>query len=303
MADMQDFDDDSDSQWSDDDQQLIGLFDNKKFDNVDALLADTRNNYNFDFYAFQREHHLDQYGCIRMINYIRAEIANKTNPEILVLKLLPSLPFLADDQYYKPVLENDALLFAFDDKDDADADEEVPEEEEKGTPCDQNDESVKTQSQTKQNGAISTIALYEQENDSLRAMNKRLTAQINEMRKTFHRIVLNEQFDAVAAGDDDDDCKTASTSKDSKRMKKQPKTLTPEKRMVDGYYFDSYSYTDIHETMLRDRHRTLAYQNFMFNNPQLFKDKVVMDVGCGTGVLSIFCGEMWCETCDRRRYG
>jgi len=40
--------------------------------------------------------------------------------------------------------------------------------------------------------------------------------------------------------------------------------------------------------MLKDRVRTEAYRDFILNNPQLFKDKVVMDVGCGTGILSMF---------------
>lgn len=40
--------------------------------------------------------------------------------------------------------------------------------------------------------------------------------------------------------------------------------------------------------MLKDRVRTLAYENAIKQNPHLFKDKIVMDIGCGTGILSIF---------------
>jgi protein arginine N-methyltransferase 1 len=54
------------------------------------------------------------------------------------------------------------------------------------------------------------------------------------------------------------------------------------------YYFDSYGHFGIHEEMLKDRVRTLAYRDAIMNNPQLFKDKIVLDVGCGTGILSIF---------------
>ena len=40
--------------------------------------------------------------------------------------------------------------------------------------------------------------------------------------------------------------------------------------------------------MLKDRIRTLSYRDSMIQNPQLFKGKVVLDVGCGTGILSMF---------------
>ena len=54
------------------------------------------------------------------------------------------------------------------------------------------------------------------------------------------------------------------------------------------YYFNSYSSFYIHEEMLKDRVRTKAYQKAIENNPNDFKDKIVLDIGCGTGILSIF---------------
>mmetsp|Transcript_20463 Transcript_20463/g.23606 ORF Transcript_20463/g.23606 Transcript_20463/m.23606 type:complete len:402 (+) Transcript_20463:30-1235(+) len=54
------------------------------------------------------------------------------------------------------------------------------------------------------------------------------------------------------------------------------------------YYFDSYSHFHIHEDMLKDKVRTLAYMNAITKNPEIIKDKIVLDIGCGTGILSIF---------------
>ncbi|ESO97535.1 hypothetical protein LOTGIDRAFT_177209 [Lottia gigantea] len=54
------------------------------------------------------------------------------------------------------------------------------------------------------------------------------------------------------------------------------------------YYFDSYAHFGIHEEMLKDEVRTLTYRNSMYYNKHLFKDKIVLDVGCGTGILSMF---------------
>ena len=54
------------------------------------------------------------------------------------------------------------------------------------------------------------------------------------------------------------------------------------------YYYNSYSSHHIHEEMLKDTSRTLAYQRAIEGNPEDFKGKVVLDIGCGTGILSIF---------------
>merc|ERR1712117_850289 len=54
------------------------------------------------------------------------------------------------------------------------------------------------------------------------------------------------------------------------------------------YYFDSYAHFGIHEEMLKDQVRTLTYRNSMWHNKPLFKNKIVLDVGCGTGILSMF---------------
>jgi len=56
-------------------------------------------------------------------------------------------------------------------------------------------------------------------------------------------------------------------------------------------YFKAYDDLKIHELMLRDEVRTKAYQDAIIKNPTLFQDQVVIDVGAGTGILSIFCAQ------------
>jgi hypothetical protein len=59
-------------------------------------------------------------------------------------------------------------------------------------------------------------------------------------------------------------------------------------RTSKDYYFDSYSHHGIHEEMLKDEVRTRTYQMAILNNSHLFRNKVVLDVGCGTAILSMF---------------
>ncbi|KAL5340087.1 S-adenosyl-L-methionine-dependent methyltransferase [Aspergillus crustosus] len=60
---------------------------------------------------------------------------------------------------------------------------------------------------------------------------------------------------------------------------------------IDSDYFSSYAYNGIHESMLKDTIRTDSYRDFVYDNKHIFKDKVVLDVGCGTGILSMFCAK------------
>ena len=64
--------------------------------------------------------------------------------------------------------------------------------------------------------------------------------------------------------------------------------LPIEEMTSKDYYFDSYAHFGIHEEMLKDEVRTLTYRNSIWHNKHLFQDKVVLDVGCGTGILSMF---------------
>jgi len=54
------------------------------------------------------------------------------------------------------------------------------------------------------------------------------------------------------------------------------------------YYADSYAHFGIHEEMLKDNVRTGSYRAAIVDNPHLFRGKTVLDVGCGTGILSMF---------------
>lgn len=46
------------------------------------------------------------------------------------------------------------------------------------------------------------------------------------------------------------------------------------------------------QEMLKDEVRTKTYQNVIYKNSFLFKDKIVLDVGAGTGILSLFCAKV-----------
>lgn len=43
--------------------------------------------------------------------------------------------------------------------------------------------------------------------------------------------------------------------------------------------------------MLKDVVRTKSYRDVIYKNKFLIKDKIVLDVGAGTGILSLFCAK------------
>ncbi|XP_018024031.1 protein arginine N-methyltransferase 6 isoform X2 [Hyalella azteca] len=62
-------------------------------------------------------------------------------------------------------------------------------------------------------------------------------------------------------------------------------------KFVDEEYFSSYADTEVHRTMIEDQVRTDAYHKAIMQDPSFVKDKIVCDVGCGSGILSLFCAQ------------
>ena len=53
-------------------------------------------------------------------------------------------------------------------------------------------------------------------------------------------------------------------------------------------YFNYYAKLANQQNMMEDTVRTPKYRDAILQNPTNFRGKVVMDVGCGSGILSLF---------------
>ena len=65
-------------------------------------------------------------------------------------------------------------------------------------------------------------------------------------------------------------------------------------KMVIPFLFQNlyiYEEPDIHAVMIQDTVRTSSYASFILSNPALFRGATVLDVGCGTGILSLFAAQ------------
>lgn len=56
-------------------------------------------------------------------------------------------------------------------------------------------------------------------------------------------------------------------------------------------YFCSYAQLYHQKQMLADHNRMAAYHAAIMGNPEVFKDKVVMDVGTGSGILAAWAAQ------------
>ncbi|KAM5448038.1 Ribosomal protein arginine N-methyltransferase rmt3 [Microsporum audouinii] len=110
---------------------------------------------------------------------------------------------------------------------------------------------------------------------------KELENELNNLRGEFaeYKQMVQKALNQSIEGNGEDDGKEANASS-SRRFQEAEKG-----------YFTSYAYNAIHESMIKDSIRTDAYRDFIYDNKHLFKGKVVLDVGCGTGILSMFCAK------------
>ncbi|KAK2993420.1 hypothetical protein RJ640_021639, partial [Escallonia rubra] len=122
--------------------------------------------------------------------------------------------------------------------------------------------------------------------------NSTITTGVRQNRSTKIRFQYEDDDLELDQDETIEEAATGSSNleEDSAMCEPDDSILGSDKTSAD-YYFDSYSHFGIHEEMLKDVVRTKTYQNVIYKNSFLFKDKVVLDVGAGTGILSLFCAK------------
>lgn len=239
-----------------------------KFDTLASALEHDTSTYGFDFLSFLASpKDEDDFfeGTIKLVNKCRQFVKDNEGGSAKTTELGNGLnAYLknrcandeADMAYYKPVLEDDALLMCIDEI------QELKMKNEKGDASSSLDK-------------VKEANVSSPDSETVKRLQSEI-ALLND--KLSHAKICIAKFANDDSSEDDDD--------DDKLNKKKK---APDN---DSYYFNSYSNTSIHETMLRDTIRTAAYEEAILSNAEsLFRGKTVLDIGCGTGVLSLFCAK------------
>ncbi|RUS22795.1 S-adenosyl-L-methionine-dependent methyltransferase [Endogone sp. FLAS-F59071] len=239
------------------------LFCSQIFPEVAEVFAHCTNVHGFDFLKTRQDLKLDFYQCIRLINHVRQLATNKPEFENTIeFKVTGEEEFLQDDDLLRPVMEGDTLLYAFED---LDLDSEFAD-----------DDSIAAFGR----GMVTEDEEYKPTTELECELLARLRATQEQLRRVdtqfseYRTMVKTTFFDSMA-----DDLR-------SERSQSLRSGFAGAED--DGNYYSSYANNDIHESMLKDRVRTEAYRDFIYENKALFKGKTVLDVGCGTGILSMF---------------
>mmetsp|Transcript_10611 Transcript_10611/g.26766 ORF Transcript_10611/g.26766 Transcript_10611/m.26766 type:complete len:561 (+) Transcript_10611:325-2007(+) len=229
-------------------ERCKSLFCEDTFASAEEAFEHDSAKFGFDLRAFTAERRLSDYECIKCVNFVRATVAAGEDPLPALRKTEGPLPF-ADDRWLQPVLEDDGLMFY-------DFEGAAPSGETSQAPA----------------GSATLPPAAVQE---LLAENQMLRESLESLRWSILPTELRQEAEPGSSG----------TPKESKaRAKKEGK----EQSAVDKSYFQGYGYFDIHQEMLSDKHRTESYRQALECNPSAVAGKRVLDVGCGTGILSMF---------------
>lgn len=227
------------------------------FDSPLEALQDAKTQHGLDVVAVVKKLQLDALQVIRLINYIRRNSSTVDPQSIAALK--GDEAFLSDDAELIPVegLEDDGLLqLDFD---------EIELEGAAVNPA--------------ANPSSSRVA--------------ELESQLHATRLAFQEL-QQRYMTQIGLGGGDAASGQQSTARASATspIAGSSKTSAPSGVIHDDdtHYFNSYASNDIHQIMIEDSVRTLTYGQFLLHprNAHLIRGKTVMDIGCGSGILSLF---------------
>ncbi|XP_043268413.1 protein arginine N-methyltransferase 1 [Venturia canescens] len=225
--------------------------------------------HNFNLAKVVRKLGLDDYTYRKLVNYIRLE--NSKPSDIMNMK---DGQAWESNEYLKPVVQDDGwLMLDIEDivDDRGEKDEERPSRQ-TAYPVNSENGCV-TLSETHFAELQRTIQSLKAQLEQREIVCFLAKQQIEEMQLKVKSIVL------------DDDNDKDRTSKSVKSIRAND----------DDGYFSTYSHFAIHHEMLTDTVRTETYRDALLTNSNMFSNCVMLDVGCGTGILSMFAAKSGCR--------
>ncbi|KAL9622402.1 MAG: hypothetical protein Q9160_003246 [Pyrenula sp. 1 TL-2023] len=227
-------------------------------DDVSSFLSHCRQTHDFDLVHVVNVLDLDFIGTVKLVNYLRVHPL----PDALKNDSIAECIEFQDDKFLKPALQDDALLYSLD---------EIMEMKTNG--------GEKESSKTPGPDTAGQVGELQEQLDQLKADFATYKAQTDQ---SFHENLAEVEARIPNTKNHRDAMETSSSGRRSHSAQ-----LSGLKQYEDDY-FNSYSYNTIHEIMLKDTVRTDAYRDFIYDNKNHFTNKTVLDIGCGTGILSMF---------------
>ena len=218
----------------------------------------------------------DAYALVRVVNMLRRAgygVEALTAAAVALTSLAPNAPLWADDAALLPVLVDDALIMAVV-SGGGEGDGEVG-----GAGA---------------GAGAGAIAAYEDDSGETSSTPAQIISALKEelslVKAALVRMTADAPVDSGENSDDDShsDSNSADTNTNTNKNNNNNNHAGDRSRDNSTYYFDSYaSRTGIHRTMLADAPRTLAYKAGIERGGFL-AGKRVLDLGCGSGILSLF---------------
>jgi len=286
---------DGDEMYVDSLQPALDLFSTKKFKTAEECLDHCKDVHGLDLSLLKKRHNMDTFSYIRFINYVRSE-----TPSPGFVMSLSGADKWSDVKFMKPVIQDDPLLmFNFEEDFDSLGEEE---EEENGLEIDISRE-LNDQIANPRN-VFSNINTHIVEDDNCIQIP---VSKFNELKLQYEKMTKEvQEKDAQLKSVMEDMTKMKSiaqvlmTSSDpsSSSSTSVPTNVNELKSTSarDEDYFSSYAHYSIHHEMLSDKVRTESYRDALLLNPDRLGGSRVLDIGCGTGILSMFSAQAGAES-------
>ncbi|XP_072128847.1 protein arginine N-methyltransferase 3 isoform X3 [Mobula birostris] len=255
MPELLEVDDDMWCDWDEGDHskcelQVRCLFCERLFRSTQDTFSHCTSEHQFDINQMVHKHGLDCYQYIKLVNFIRI-----TKPSAEFFQSIHGEAPWDKEEYMKPSCTEDPLL-------QFDVDEIWEHMVVKPCPSEHTNDPGQVQA-----FHLQSLAEAERRAEKAEAAAERIMEDFQKLRQYVQDFVINV------------DARTGTSNANA---------IADLQEEEESVYFSSYGHYGIHEEMLKDKVRTESYRDFMYFNPHIFKDKVILDVGCGTGILTMF---------------